>query len=111
MREARDVMAVLFLERRLAALREQYLATVVSGTVPGPEFLPRGEDAAYRAVVDRFYNADTRAAIWPDGGAPASDEDDFQARTQKLAEFATLSAHRTLQAIPCVGQSDIRDDG
>lgn len=111
LRAARDITAILFLEQRLAALREAYIARVQNGSPPPGDFMTRGENAAYRELCERFYNPDIRAAVWPEGGGPATDEEDFRQRTQKLAEYALLMTHRTLAGIPYVGQPESGEDG
>lgn len=103
--EGRDVMAVLFLEDRLSSLREACLERALDGDPPDRAFLRRGEREIVEELQRRFYNRELREIVKPEE-ASISDDEDFDERTQTLAERALFESHRRLARIPYHGHPD-----
>jgi hypothetical protein len=106
---ARDIAAISFLEKRLGILREEFLAQAIAGADQGPEYWVEGERAVMAELKSRFYNTEARQMLEPDEAAHLSDEEDFERRTQKLAEHAILMTHHILTGIPWVGAPGNQD--
>ena len=104
--EGRDLLAVLVLEKRLGEARERLADQVLAGTPATPEHLADTERAVLAAVKREHYTAAVRAAIKP-AEAGISDDADYEARGQRLAEHATLFSHRALLAIPLAGDPQL----
>lgn len=103
---ARDLLATLFLEKRLAALREEYLSRALDGNTPGQEYWEQGEANIMLELKRSFYHREMHQLVEPGAAPPASEEQDFADRTQKLAEHAVLVTHRILARVPFVGQPE-----
>lgn len=106
--EARDLLAVMVLEKRLGEARERLADRVLAGEVVTPEMLEATEREALAAVQAEYYTATVRRVVKPKEAAQ-SDADDVAARGQRLAEHATLFSHRVMLAIPLAGDPRLAD--
>jgi hypothetical protein len=100
--EARDLLAVMVLEKRLGEARERLAERALAGEVVTPEMLAATEREALDAVRKEYYTAAVRRLVKPKAAA-LSDADDAESRGQRLAEHATLFSHRVMLAIPLAG--------
>ncbi len=107
--QARDVMAVLFLENQLGALRDEFLARSIEGNPSDAGEWAAREQAISDEMKRRFYNLETRNLVKPDDAESMNDDEDFEARTQKLSEHAIFMTHHKLAAIPYVGHPEYRE--
>jgi hypothetical protein len=107
--EARDISAICFLERRLGALREEYLSAMIEGKSILPGYLHRCENAILEEMKREYYNQNIRQLVKSSAASTLSDKEDFANHSQKLAEEATLIAHRKLACIPFIGQAEYRE--
>jgi hypothetical protein len=101
--EARDVLAVMYMERQLGILREAYIARTLAGDVLPPDFIEKGEQEIRNAMLNRFYNERVRQSLGPEH-PQGTDQEDYEARTQEVLEFVIQMTHRRLAALPFVGQ-------
>jgi hypothetical protein len=101
--EARDVLAVMYMERQLGILREAHMARTLAGDVLLPDFIERGEQDIRNAMLNRFYNERVRQSLGPEH-PQGTDQEDFEARTQEILEFVIHMTHRRLASLPFVGQ-------
>jgi hypothetical protein len=100
--EARDMIAVIGLEKRLGQVREQLAGRIIAGQTVTPQDIADAEQRVQATVKRDFYTAGTRQVVKP-AQAGISDEQDFADRGQRLAEHAVWVAHRRLLALPLVG--------
>lgn len=103
-------MAVFFYEGALGNLRDMYLREAFEGYTPGPEYWPAGEREAFEEMRRRFYGPEARKYLGEPVEGGRSDAEDFESRTQKLAEAALVMTHEILKSIPHVGHPDFGDD-
>jgi len=104
----RDLMAVFFYEGALGNLRTLYLQEALDGYTPGPDYWEGGEREAFEEMRRRYYGAGAGRYL---GSAAGGDEaNDFEKRTQRLAEAALTMTHEILKDIPHVGHPDFNDD-
>lgn len=106
---ARDIWAAFFLEKRMGALREDYMQAVIDGRSPGPDYWTAGEQAIWQDLKSNFYDQRARQFIKAGAESQISDEEDYAGRTQKLMEAALLSTHHKLAQIPFVGQPEFSE--
>jgi len=106
----RDIAAVLFLENRLGLLREEFLNQAIAGNPPSPDDWTSRENAVMEDLKRKFYNSKVRRLIETDNNKDIDDVEDFNNRSQKSMEFAVLSNHKRLQAIPYVGHNDFSEN-
>ncbi len=99
--DGRDLVAIISLEKRLGVLREQVADRIVAGQIVSAEELAAAEQQALLGVKRDFYTSAVRQVIKP--GQAMSDDQDHEARGQRLAEDALWFSHRGLLAIPLVG--------
>lgn len=104
--EGRDMLAVLVLEKRLGEARERLADQVLAGTPTTSEHLAASEHDALAVVKREHYTAAVRAVVKP-AEAGISDDADYAARGQRLAEHAALFSHRVLLAIPLAGDPQL----
>ena len=100
--DGRDLVAIIALEKRLGALRERVADRIVAGATVSAQELSDGEREAVLSVKRDFYTSAIRQGIAP-GQAVISDDQDHDARGQRLAEDGLWFSHRGLLAIPLVG--------
>jgi hypothetical protein len=98
--QARDIWANLVLAKRLGELRERLADRLLAGGALTLEEVERAEGEIWDQIRRDYYSADVRIAS---GADASSDEEDFDRRTQRLADQATLATHRRLLDIPLVG--------
>lgn len=100
--DGRDLVAIIALEKRLGALRERIAERIVAGETVTAEELASAEQEACVSVKRDFFTSAIRQVIKP-GQGDLSDDQDHDARGQRLAEDALWFSHRGLLAIPLVG--------
>lgn len=107
--QARDTSALIYLDRLLGKLREEFLAAALDGKVPSPGFYEAGERRALAEMRSKFFSREARA-FWRPKEIDMGDDADFASRAQKTGERALAWTHRKLKSLPYVGQSDYRED-
>ncbi len=107
---ARDVMVAIALDLRLGQLRERQMELLEAGERLPVDFWVAGQRAIRDALLARFYHEELRVALSGEGERGRSDEEAFDARESRLAEYAILLTHRRLVDMPCVGDPAVRDD-
>jgi len=103
---AQDILAVFYLEKKLSILREDYMARTINGESLGPDFYKKGETKIETEIIQRFYNQESRHVLAPLKQPSISNAEDYEGRTQKVFENATIMSHRLLAAIPFVGEAE-----
>jgi hypothetical protein len=106
--DGRDLVGIIALEKRLGLVREGVADRVIVGETVTPQELAAAEQDAQAIVKRDFYNATTRQTIKPTQ-VTMSDDQDYDARGQRLAENAVWFSHRGLLAIPLVGDPAFAD--
>lgn len=106
--DGRDLVGIIALEKRLGLVREGVADRVVAGETVTPQELAAAEQDAQVTVKRDFYNATARKTIKP-AQVSMSDDQDYDARGQRLAENAVWFSHRGLLAIPLVGDPVFAD--
>jgi hypothetical protein len=107
MEDGRDLVAIIALEKRLGLVREAVADRIIAGQAMTPQELAAAEQEAQATVKRDFYNATARQVIKPKQAI--SDDQDYDARGQRLAEHALWFSHRGLLAIPLVGDPAFAD--
>ncbi len=109
--EGRDIMAVMFLEKRLCQLREAAMVRILNGSATEATDWESAESSAIQDMKHRFFSKDiTRPPDESESGEPDPDAL-FSKRSQILSEEAVLATHRRLVEIPFVGQPEYTDQG
>jgi hypothetical protein len=106
--EARDMIAVIGLEKRLGKVREQLAERIIAGQAVTPQDVADAEQQAQATIKRDFYTPGTRQVVKP-AQAGISDDQDFADRGQRLAEHAVWVAHRGLLALPLVGDPAVAE--
>lgn len=106
--DARDLVGIIALEKRLGLVREGIADRVIAGETVTPQELAAAEQEAQATVKRDFYNATSRKLVKPTL-VSMSDDQDYDARGQRLAENALWFSHRGLLAIPLVGDPAFAD--
>jgi len=101
---ARDVWATFFLDKQLSLLREQHMRDVIENRPTHSDYWSDGERRILGELRSNFYSHQARLLVRPLEADQVTDDQDYAGRTQKLAEGAILSTHRTLTQIPFIGQ-------
>lgn len=99
--DGRDLVAIIALEKRLGVVRERVADRILAGETVTAQELAAAEQEAQASVKRDFFTSAVRAVINP--GQAMSDDQDHEARGQRLAEHALWFSHRGLLAIPLVG--------
>ncbi len=107
---ARDVMAAIALDQQLGLLRERHMELLLAGERVPNDFWVRGQREITDFLRRRFYRQEIRVALFGEGEQHRSDQQAWDEREQKLAEYGILITHRVLAATPCVGDPAYRDD-
>ncbi|HVP47641.1 MAG TPA: hypothetical protein VMT32_13695 [Bryobacteraceae bacterium] len=107
--QGRDASALIYLDRLLGELREEFLAAAMKGEIPGPAFWETGERRAFAEMRSKFFSRDARA-FWRPKEIDIPDVEDFASRTQRHGERALAMTHRKLKNLPYVGHPDYRED-
>jgi hypothetical protein len=100
--DARDLVGIIALEKRLGLVREGVADRVIAGQTVTAEEIAAAESEAQATVKRDFYHATSRQLVKPTQ-VGMSDDQDYDARGQRLAENALWFSHRGLMAIPLVG--------
>jgi hypothetical protein len=108
-REARDLAALVALDKRLSLLRERQLEMVAQSQRLPADFWTAGQREIAAFIRHRFYRQDVRILLFGESERDKSDEDAFAERGQKLSEYGILLTHRRLVDTPCVGDRAWRD--
>jgi hypothetical protein len=106
--DARDLVGIIALEKRLGLVREGLADRIVAGQTVTAQEIAAAEQEAQATVKRDFYNVTSRKIIKPTQ-AGMSDDQDYDARGQRLAENALWFSHRGLLAIPLVGDPAFAD--
>jgi hypothetical protein len=107
---ARDIVAAIALDRRLGLLRERQMEMLLAGEALPGNFWVAGQREITEFLRGRFYRQDIRVALLGEAERGRNDEQAWDEREQKLAEFAILLTHRILAGTPCVGDRAYQDD-
>lgn len=105
---ARDIDSIFLLDARLSRAREEYIATVLRGDEPDPDFMEKRERRVVEDLKWAYFNAEMRRKVELDEGL--TDDEDYESHSQKLLEKAIWWTHEELKAIPFVGQDGYADD-
>lgn len=100
----RDLLSVIYLEKRLSLLREDYLERSLSGMSLNENFIRQQEKVILQDMKKNFFSGAVQEFLRYSNSQDLSDEEDFVGRSQKLTERAVILTHRKLLAIPYVGQ-------
>ncbi len=102
----RDLLAVMFLEKRLGQLREDHLERSLSGAKLGENFIREQEKLILQDMKKDFFSGPLSEFVRYPNNQDINDKDDFLNRSQKLTEKAVILTHRKLLAIPYAGQKE-----
>lgn len=105
---ARDVDSIFLLDSRLSRAREAYIATVLRGEEPEPNFITKRERLVVEDLKWVYFNAEMRRKVEMD--EDLTDDEDYESHSQKLLEKAIWWTHERVKEIPFVGQDGYGDD-
>lgn len=106
---ARDILALIALDRELGLLRERQIEMLLAGERLPADFWVAGQRQIAARLRARFYREEVRVALGGEAERGRSDDEAWDAREQKLAEYAALLTHRVLAGAPCVGDRAYRE--
>ena len=111
--DARDLVAIIALEKRLGVLRERVAERIVAGATVSTQELADGEQAAVQSVKRDFYTSAIRQGIAP-GQGPISDDQDhdveegalMRARQARVVRITKLVCARSAERITVALQQE-----
>lgn len=102
----REILALFYLDRRLALLREDALEREISGAELPAGHLENGTARIVEEMWQRFFGPTDPPAEDDDGSAKEGEASENSGpRRLEIVEAAILMSHRRLAEIPAVGQS------
>lgn len=99
---ARDVDSIFRLDSRLSRAREEYIAAVLRGEEPEPDFMEKRERLVIEDLKWVYFNEAVRQKVGLDESL--TDDEDYDSHSQKLLERAIWWTHERIEEIPFVGQ-------